>query len=103
MTKQTALYTDHEVEYDTEFSADAIRVAQDGLVLGRIAGCKKVSHDDLAQYFTDWACAVKEQYYRPTVLETGEVVDTFEERELPTTEILKTFIRDDCIEIVYIA
>ena len=100
-------FDDHEVEYDTEFSADAIRIAQDGLALIRIAACQRVEYEELSKYFTDWACAVQERYYGPTLLSNGEVVNTFDETfeeidvELPTTEILKTFVRDDCIEIVY--
>ena len=99
-------FADHEVEYDTEFSAGAIEAAQKGLILAGIAGYQKVDHEELSKYFTDWACAIIEQNYRPTILETGEVVDTFTETvnelglEPPQETVLKTFVRDDCIEVV---
>ena len=95
-------FNQHDVKYDTNLGGNEITIAQEGVLLYEQANYKRYSREELEKCFTSWGCKVIEQKWSPTISETGEVIEEFEECDpVPFDfEVVKTFLKDDHIEVI---
>ena len=93
-------FNQHDVEYDTNLGGNEITLAQDGVLIFKDSVYKRFSRDELENYFTSWGCKVIEQGWAPTISETGEVIEEFQESDPMYYEVVKTFLKDDHIEVI---
>lgn len=82
-------FADHGVEYDAVLGEEQVLLAEAGVKTFVLSTCSQMSREVLSEYFTDWACQVIEQDY----------TEDFEGREAPQLEVVKSQVRDGCVEV----
>ena len=92
-------FNEHGVEYDVQLGNEEMLLAEQGVKVYVLSTYSRVNRSVLSEYFTDWACNVIEQTYKPMVLENGEV-EEFSERVAPDLSIAKAAVQNGYVEVV---